>query len=111
MSQQARNAFELRDAALDWAVAQSQGVPVVIGKYYEDKVIYKAPFDGVEFAPSRVWETGGPLFAKALQGDAKFREIWLARFARSHEHVLEMAMQCLVASVCGDTVDVPSELL
>jgi hypothetical protein len=86
-------------------------VPVVIGTYHEDKRIYMAPFDGVEFAPSRVWGQGEPLFAKAIQNDPKYREIWHEHFARAHENALRKAMQCLVASVYGDTVDVPNELL
>ena len=111
MNMKTLSPFELHDAALDWAVAQCLGRPVTIGTYYEDKVIYVAPFDGREFAPSRTWGTGGPILQDAARHDPVFWENWKSRFPHSSPDILETALQCLVASLFKEGINVPVELL
>lgn len=105
------NPFDLHDAALDWAVAHCLGLAVTIGKYYDTKVIYHAPFEGREFAPSRDWATGGKILQDAALNNPKFWELWKTHLPLSNRLILEHAMQCLVASAHENGLGVPQELL
>lgn len=112
------DAQTLTDAALDWYVAQATGVAVTIGRYYGEAVIYHAPFDGKEFAPSRDWAHGGPLLQRANIGVTKHTSKgWHAhcgdmpRLCFKGATPLEAAMRCLVAQKFGAQLpELPAEL-
>ena len=122
---------ELTGAALDWAVAQAQGLDyeivdgtVVTGaKRYEAKSAhdyYGCEFDEV-FAPSTDWAQGGPIIEREfITIDQKERSICACIDApNGHEcndiwangsTPLIAAMRCFVESKLGEEIDVPEEM-
>jgi hypothetical protein len=115
---------ELTGAALDWAVAQCEGISVRYG------------FDDNCPEYSTTWAQGGPIieresiFVLREQSGFKGRRLWAAtsgankaaglnensiKFYRDAFHFgptpLIAAMRCFVASKLGDTVEIPAELL
>jgi len=113
---------DLVGAALDWAVAQAAGwvaarfVPVHSPSktYYE----VRSPA-GSLLSPSTDWSQGGPLIDGYAIGFSGWSEDnWLAFSSPediSHEGIgsthLIAACRAIVASVLGETVSVPKELL
>jgi hypothetical protein len=97
---------ELTGAALDWAVAQCEGVSVRNG------------FDDNCPEYSINWSQGGPIIERWMIDCDTYRYGW-----RAARHVsttptygygptlLIAAMRCYVASKLGDEVDAPAELL
>lgn len=119
---------DLSGAALDWAVAKAEGVSVVTdpnSPSYRQMVEDAEAINGWYcYSPSADWSQGGPLIEKygvdlsAPPCIDRNREIgWQARpddgatHWHSGETALIAAMRCIVASVLGDTVSVPKELL
>lgn len=123
-------ASELSGAALDWAVAQVDGVKTMMMAPRNGEP--KQPFalfgslalsvggdDQSSYAPSTCWHCGGPLIEKYAIGfvghDA---DNWLAFFApedKAHEGIgathLIAACRAIVAAKLGDEVDVPEGLV
>ena len=118
---------ELTGAALDWAVAQAQGLDyeivdgtVVTGakRYEANRALdyYGCEFDEV-FAPSTDWAQGGPIIEAWMIDVGTYRGAW-----RATRHVgsaptygygptpLIAAMRCYVASKLGDEIELPTEL-
>jgi hypothetical protein len=120
---------ELTGAALDWAVAKCEGVPLVL-----------APFRGARnfvilgqntkpttatYEPSTHWAQGGPIIEREALGiqcvpAGTSKGWWAIKDSTFHDRSwpdemrgdtpLVAAMRCYVASKLGATVDIPDEL-
>ena len=116
---------QLQGAALDWAVAKCEALPVAIhstGAIYlidtpwGDKTLVKWL---AEFSPTRHWAQGGPIIDREritlrywtntpsvhAYVPAEGSSVWY-----EGETALIAAMRCYVASKLGDEVDVPEGL-
>ena len=95
---------ELTGAALDWAVAQCEYVDARYG------------FDDNCPEYSTNWAQGGPIIEREGIQLARLGDVWEAWvdadgvFCQGSTPLIA-AMRCYVASVMGDEVDVPEELL
>ena len=116
----------LTGAALDWAVAQAQGLDyeivdgtVVTGaKRYEANNAndyYGCEFDEV-YAPSTDWAQGGPIIEREYMY-LEYSGIWRAYCTRNGNSFMSVgatpliaAMRCYVASKLGDEVELPKDL-
>jgi hypothetical protein len=104
---------ELTGAALDWAVAKCEGLPVT-EKHYDLRFIDEYPF-------STDWAQGGPIIEREKISVLDANGCWGARKTywdnsqSSRDYFgtkpLIAAMRCYVASKLGDTIEVPEELL
>lgn len=106
---------DLAGAALDWAVAKAEGVEISLSGAHPHAVV-----DGRlvgYYAPSTKWNQGGPLIEKyAVEfewiTDATIRaEVPACASSGYGNRHLTAACRAIVASVLGDTVSVPKELL
>ena len=101
---------ELKDAALDWAVARCEGG---VG---ENQLL------GAWYAPSTDWTQGGPIIERegitVIHIGDDWEDEWQARRGDGHwqgdlfggSTPLIAAMRCYVASKLGDEVEIPEEL-
>jgi hypothetical protein len=96
---------ELTGAALDWAVANCEGL-----------------IKGLEhgYAPSSNWEQGGAIIQREWINITNQDDVWTAETAddvpdgyvtMQGETPLVAAMRCYVAQRIGDEIEVPEELL
>ena len=130
---------ELEGAALDWAVAQVEGVKTLMMEPRKDEP--KKPFalfgslalsvggdDQSSYAPSSCWHCAGPLLDKHCKSFGLVQDgldkTWRAfgygdqtpdgtnRFQRlsSGGTILVAACRAIVAANLGDTVQIPAEL-
>ena len=115
---------ELTGAALDRAVAEAEGIPVVIsgaGKYQKVCYIPKGKRSYYTYTPSTNWKQGGPIIER--EGMTVGRSLnpgeWSAEsFAaggttthvRSGPTLLIAAMRCYCCIKLGDVIDTPEEL-
>ena len=118
---------ELTGRALNWVVAQAQGMHVEFNKYYQDAVEIIVPEDDIEYdndgypisqiySPATNWSDGGWIIEHegisiARMGKYSWSE-WGAvlndfEFDEEGPTPLIAAMRCYVASKFGDEVDVP----
>ena len=109
---------ELQGAALDWAVAQCEGIET---KNYSGALTIR--YDGDWWQPSIDWSQGGPIIEREginierVNHNGRWEAWTPAPERRSGEAVeqgptpLIAAMRCYVASQLGDEVDVPNELM
>ena len=118
---------ELTGAALDWAVAESEGErygPPTFRVHQNSKgaTVYLntgMQQSGIPYRPSTDWAQGGPIIERegitlrsCIDGAA-----WDAELAYEETILapgptpLIAAMRCYVASKLGDEVDIPEELL
>ena len=130
---------ELTDAALDWAVAISKGIPaeeLYIQKWGSrlPPSIYRRDRDedgnldgmytsGPDLLFSRKWEAGGPIIDhmvreglklmgyKSLPTDPTSCQAQIGNIVTGGQTPLIAAMRCYVASKLGDEVDIPETLL
>jgi hypothetical protein len=101
---------ELTGAALDWAVAKGEGA--INGNDLDIGFILEGGY-----SPSTDWAQGGPIIEREKIGwfwDAG-NEHWCAAnpkatFCEDGPTPLVAAMRCYVASILGDTVNIPEEL-
>jgi hypothetical protein len=113
---------ELTGAALDWAVAKCEGLPVT-EKHYDLRFIDEYPY-------STDWAQGGPIIEReniTIERDVKLRGCavvgfydWRASHPKNYGGLIRYsgvgptpliaAMRCYVASKLGDTVNIPEEL-
>ena len=105
---------ELRDAALDWAVAKCESGCGPDAEFFTS--------DHNDFIPSTDWSQGGPIIERekiSIWPDDASTE-WLAEYRfklqRDDEYSggptpLIAAMRCYVASKLGDEVEIPDELV
>jgi hypothetical protein len=121
---------ELTRAALNWAVAECEGV----GVWYDDlpQVLRKTQGNEGEYAPSDDWAQGGPIIDREdIAMSSKPDGLWAAyapkgtRLVQHGGQAVEVfnwtykqqgytpliaAMRCYVASKLGDEVEIPKEL-
>lgn len=120
---------QLQGAALDWAVAKCEALPVALhstGAIYlidtpwGDKTLVKWL---AEFSPTRHWAQGGPIIEREAHNLFKHnggtewccacnvpRDGYTAIVTADGPTPLIAAMRCYVASKLGDEVDVPEGL-
>lgn len=120
---------ELTGAALDWAVAQCEGLKPYAYNY---QCAHRAEphGGGIYFRPSTDWAQGGPIIERERIDVAWCEEGWYAnmywrgldvipaaaagvsfRCGGDGPTPLIAAMRCYVASKLGDDVQTPEELL
>lgn len=118
---------DLIGPALDWAVAESEGLKDMRIRRPDDDVLQLLWFGApgplvVAYSPSADWSQGGPLIEKfplkLMPNDWKGGPKWLA-WIRLDEHKtlglngetpLIAACRAIVAAKLGDEVDIPEEL-
>lgn len=95
-------ASELTGAALDWAVAQCEGISVRNG--FDDNC--------PEYSTS--WSQGGPIIEREqIAIYLEYQDSWAAtdgNYRMPGDTPLIAAMRCYVASKLGDEVNLPGEL-
>ena len=103
------NTSELVGTALDWAVAQCEGV-------VDYPNLKNGDWGWTSYAPSRKWEQGGPIVERekiAIGFDDEFG--WMGAnmdgFYITGATPLEGAMRCYAISKLGAEIDIPEELL
>lgn len=114
---------EITDLALDWAVAKCKYPELVwgssIGIHHASHqiVIPHLPEPQCYWNPSTNWAQGGPIIERELiettRGGAYAEHFWKATRNSTTTYgptPLIAAMRCYVASVLGDTIDIPEEL-
>ena len=123
---------ELTGPALDWAAVIAKGVKpsdirITRGRIYrwhrdEDGNLTNSYETGPEFAPSKMWESGGPIIERerlhlcpVTIDDVPAWHAWSDKHKKADQAdgptPLIAAMRCFVASKLGDEVDVPEELM
>ena len=93
---------ELKDLALDWAVATCEGVEIILAQENWDWY-------------SSSWEHGGPIIERErLEVRPYDGNNWIATDNLTNHTVgktpLIAAMRCYVASKLGDDIEIPEEL-
>lgn len=116
---------ELKDKALDWAVAKTQGDTPVFRPHQNSKgaTVYRNEGlrqAGVPFRPSLEWAQGGPIIdredicikqGKYIPTSAYiYKGDGYAAYLQGDTPLIA-AMRCYVASKLGDEVEIPEELL
>lgn len=100
---------ELKDKALDWAVATCEGV---------DELLFES-HDVGRFHYSTDWSQGGPIIEREKITLRPDKDGWIAYakgkmldigFPMCGPTPLVAAMRCYVASRLGDEVDIPDEV-
>ena len=119
---------ELQGPALDWAVAQAEGN---VRLQYDNKegLIINNIIGWFHYRPSVAWAQGGPIIERENINVFMDDEKWAAYASHSlpqnfygtskdpdwddgdEGYPLVAAMRCYVASVLGDEVEVPDEIL
>ena len=123
---------DLTGAALDWAVAESEGIPAeelhiqkwgprlppsIYRKYRDgDGNLDVSYTSGPDLLFSRKWEAGGPIIEREGISIYRMTSDWSAAYnpsgaAQDGPTPLIAAMRCYVASKLGDEVDVPEKLI
>jgi hypothetical protein len=111
---------ELTGAALDWAVAKCEGVPVRWGS--KRKVFLIPDIPGVTWKPSTDWSLMGPIIEREHISLNQRQDGWWgaciqynyddeARSIQLSHWPLISAARCFVQSKLGDDVVIPEELL
>ena len=123
---------DLTDAALDWAVAISKGIPVeelhiqkwgsrlppsIYRRYRDADGNLDASYtSGPGLLFSRKWEAGGPIIEREGISIYRMTSDWSAAYnpsgaAQDGSTPLIAAMRCFCCSRLGSEVEVPEELL
>lgn len=115
------NTQELAGAALDWAVAQVEGVKVKVNGAFSEKVFIGSKSGLIKglYKPSTDWSQCGPLIAKIKIGFGPVRGGWVAHPHRPNaptewlaaDHPLVAICRAIVADKLGMVVSVPKELM
>ena len=99
---------ELTGDALDWAVAQCEGVAI-------ESFMAAQSFDEHAYQYSTGWAQGGPIFEREeICVLAPVRGLWRGRKEGRTQYgptPLIAAMRCYVAAKLGDEVEIPEELI
>ncbi len=113
----------LEFGALDWCIAQVEKMKVELTPPNYGNGTALVFIAGTEplYRPSTDWEAGGHLISKYkvnLHGPQNSDDCWVAwvtirgkDFAKGAYQPLQAACRAIVASVLGETVSVPKELL
>jgi hypothetical protein len=107
---------ELKDLALDWAVAKCEG-----GTIRTEHGVFLNQGDGYDYyTPSTDWAQGGPIIERERVSLFEDVNDWSAKASIDHPlwdkrwagpTPLIAALRCYVASKLGDEVEIPKELL
>jgi hypothetical protein len=105
---------ELTGAALDWAVAECQGIKLYPSKnkgwmtanYGEFNPRHGAPW----YRPSSSWEQGGPIIEREGIALLPPELAEMPGYEGRGETLLIAAMRCYVTSKLGDEIEVPEDL-
>jgi len=105
---------DLQGAALDWAVANCEGLVSI-----DTKNLFEPWYLLRDYTPSTDWAQGGPiiererieLVAIELGEEWIARDYWKEFDEQSGPTPLVAAMRCYVASKLGDEVEIPAELM
>jgi hypothetical protein len=115
---------DLTGAALDWAVAKAEGMPLTFkGRKWptdggsNSPGAYVASLCWSSYNPSTDWAQGGPIIERegilfARTNDGEMYRAWIVRrnaSAIGPTHMIA-AMRCYVASRLGGEVDIPEDL-
>ena len=108
---------ELTGPALDWAVAEAEGMEidgptVITGKFYRDDEGLEWV---VEWEPTTNWSQGGPIIElEGITLDFAQAEDWAAKSSTYQwaygPTPLIAAMRCYVMSRFGEEIEIPQEL-
>ena len=107
---------QLTGAALDWAVAQCEGIELYGAADFKEQRLHVADLGGnYLYRWSQNWAQGGPIIEREGMQIQTFMDKWLASIPkpfvqRDGPTPLIAAMRCYVASKLGDTVELPEEL-
>jgi hypothetical protein len=116
---------ELQGKALDWTVAQCEGVPVNIFSAPHLLAIYHQKFGGGPYKPSESWEQAGPIIDREhidLSHQQEHGYVTASIFVDRGKGEVDMpghqdgptaliaAMRAYVQSKLGDEVEVPGRL-
>jgi len=121
---------ELTGAALDWAVAEAEGLPKAVDSSgldgpvivcgFEQEMLHSQHRKGQEwkaYQPSTKWALGGPIIERerveTTRGGTYVEHFWKATRHSNAAYgptPLIAAMRCYVASKLGKEVDIPKEL-
>ena len=116
---------ELTGTALDWAVAQCEGLAVRYQPFFLTASDIKTPADwdtALEYSPSTDWSQGGQIiergriFLKPKSSSSDWRSYVISATGNGVQHSqhgptpLVAAMRCYVASRLGDEIEIPVEL-
>jgi len=106
----------LNGPALDWAVAQCDGLLCFGYCTYADRFSVQNSDGLIEtYAPSFLWDQGGPIIEREKITPEWTGENWMAYIRHDDKFFgptpLIAAMRCYVASKLGDEVEVPEEFL
>lgn len=110
---------ELIGPALDWAVAKAEGLPLCSEACQGDYIVVGTGAGDLQrYSPSMNWAHGGPLIGKHNVSVCHRGDYWTAAIGRMNDKVvkadeLPLIAACLaiVASITGDVLMVPAELL
>jgi hypothetical protein len=116
---------ELKERALDWAVAKCAGIELLDPHNNEWELCWTLLGDnsGDYYTPSTNWAQGGPIIEREglTLSHSPYDHVfygrtrpWCAEKKGRMEYgptPLIAAMRCYVASKLGDTVELPTELL
>ena len=103
---------ELQGAALDWAVAQCEGIET---KNYSGALTIR--YDGDWWQPSTDWSQGGPIIERERISTQTTEDHWDADLTTESGAFIQSvgdtpliaAMRCYVASKLGDEVEMPPD--
>ena len=101
---------ELHGAALDWAVANCEGLVSI-----DTKNLFEPWYLLETYTPSTDWAQGGPIIEREMISIEWTGEDWMAYIWHDEEFFasrpLIAAMRCYVASKLGEEIEVPARLL
>ena len=111
-------AAELTEAALDWAVAQAEGVNVTLSRWRGtgNMSCWLADNPRTAFHPSNTWRQGGWVvernWLRASEWlSANLGSDWPEKLGGQSRGILLWFCRAAVAIKLGDTVQVPAELM
>jgi hypothetical protein len=106
---------DLAGAALDWAVAQVEGIEVAIAEphYGTGWRVYR-PESGGKYSPSTDWAVAGPLLDKyhvsLIYAFEEYEALIGMTGSGYHSSATAAVCRAIVAAKLGNTVQVPKEL-
>lgn len=114
--------YELTGAALDWAVAQCEGIDALAVPERRTSFAHveyrseKTGWDFRDYTPSTNWAQAGPIIERERIALVAYTQSWAASkfdnvfFIGAGPTPLIAAMRCFVASKLGDEIEIPEEL-
>ena len=102
---------ELKDLALDWAVATANGDAIILAQenwdWYSSSWEHGGPIIEREGIELRYWGLHSVPWKASIDGDT---DAGVVLYEEHGTTPLIAAMRCFVASKLGDNIDIPKEL-